>query len=284
MEMPLLQSGQFVSLSIRPGLRRAILVAALVGIAQLSMLHAQNAAPALTAIPDASAIDVPAAQASTSNALSDAPTTEPGAASATASQPENAAPQWNRSMLDPFQPGPNFGNFSGSSTAGMNSPARGGFGSDRRNSGVTGQMGYMGINGAAMGDLGMRGHQNGVGPVFPAGGGPMRGPNGLIGAPPGVPSFNQLMRGSYRVPLNSGSSRLRFNFQDQLRAGANLNDLARPTASAMFSTSDLGNGMFLSAGTSFGRMNSGAPAAGLGSNLSGEGKHSGPSLAIKLSF
>jgi hypothetical protein len=60
--------------------------------------------------------------------------------------------------------------------------------------------------------------------------------------------------------------------------------LTRATASAMFTTSDLGNGMFLSAGTSFGRTGAGAPAAGLSSNLSGDGKHSGPSLAIKLSF
>jgi len=103
-------------------------------------------------------------------------------------------------------------------------------------------------------------------------------------APPGVPSFNQMMRGSYNMPLNSSTSTFKFSYQDMLRPGGNLGDLARPSASLMFSTSDLGNGMFFSAGTSYGHSIAGAPAAGLGSNASPEGKHSGPALALKLSF
>jgi len=46
----------------------------------------------------------------------------------------------------------------------------------------------------------------------------------------------------------------------------------------------LGNGMFLSAGTGYGHSTAGAPAAGLGSSTSGDAKHSGPSVAVKLSF
>ena len=179
-------------------------------------------------------------------------------------------------MLDPFQPGPNFGNFSGTPGSGMNAGGNGGPGRGRRGMSQDGSaMSGFGMGGAGRGGAGMGG------PVFPASDGPARGSYSAL---PTLPSLNQMMRGSYMLPLNSGASRLRFNFQDQMRPGANLNDLTRPTASAMFSTSDLGNGMFLSAGTSYGRMNAGAPAAGLGSNLSGEGKHSGPSLAIKLSF
>ena len=172
-------------------------------------------------------------------------------------------------MLDPFEPGPNFGNFPGSTDRSGGVDA-GGFSGRRQRSVGFNQMG---------------GRQSGVSPLFPQYGG-MTGTTGgpLSLVPLGVPSFNQMMRGSYNMPLNSSTSSFKFSYQDMLRPGGNLGDLARPSASLMFSTSDLGNGMFFSAGTSYGHSAAGTPAAGLGSNTSPEGKHSGPSLALKLSF
>jgi hypothetical protein len=121
------------------------------------------------------------------------------------------------------------------------------------------------------------GRSGAAGPLFPEG--------GTYGAAPSVlPSLNQLMRGSFALPLSSPSSSFRFTYQDALRPNGSFNDLAHPSASAMFSTSDLGNGMFLSAGTTYGsHAGAGAPAASIGSNNNGQ-KHSGPSVALKLSF
>ena len=276
---------KFAGINALSGARCAVLVAALAGMMLCSMARAQDAA-AQTGGGDGSAIQVPAA--STADSLPSASDTGSGSGSGWAARTDQpainsssssgsgSAPDWSRSMLDPFQPGPNFGNFSGTPGSGMNAGGNGGPGRGRRGMSQDGSaMSGFGMGGAGRGGAGMGG------PVFPASDGPARGSYSAL---PTLPSLNQMMRGSYMLPLNSGASRLRFNFQDQMRPGANLNDLTRPTASAMFSTSDLGNGMFLSAGTSYGRMNAGAPAAGLGSNLSGEGKHSGPSLAIKLSF
>jgi hypothetical protein len=98
------------------------------------------------------------------------------------------------------------------------------------------------------------------------------------------PSLNQLIHRSLMLPLNSGIGAVRLNYMDTIRPGSNIGDLAHPFASAMFTTSDLGNGMFLSAGTVYGnRSMAGAPAASLGVGPGGA-KHSGPALAIKLSF
>jgi len=184
-------------------------------------------------------------------------------------------------MLDPFQPGPNFGNFSGSDGDGMGGMGSGGFGSGRHGSGGFNPMsGAMGNSGMSMGG------RLGGGPVFPDSGLTPGSSKMLYGsAPLSLPTLNQLLRGSMRMPLSSSTSSLRFTYQDALRPGASFGDLAHPSASLMFSTSDLGNGVFFSAGTGYGRSAlAGAPAAGLGSNTSPEGKHSGPSLNLKLSF
>ncbi len=84
-----------------------------------------------------------------------------------------------------------------------------------------------------------------------------------------LPSLNQLMRGSFNLPFSSSSglpsSSLRFTYQDTLRSGGVFGDPVHPNSSAMFTTSDLGNGVFLSAGTGYGiRSTAGAPAASLG--------------------
>ena len=103
-------------------------------------------------------------------------------------------------------------------------------------------------------------------------------------APLALPSLNQLMRGSFSLPSSPTFGTFRLSYRDALRPGVNFGDLARPSNSLMFSTTDLGNGMFLSAGTGFGHTTAGAPASGLGSSTSGDAKHSGPSVAVKLSF
>ena len=195
-------------------------------------------------------------------------------------------------MLDPFQPGPNFGNFSGSDGGGMGGMGSGGFGSGRHGSGGFNQMSGantegMGMGGMSMSGPGMGGRRgSGGGPVFPDSGVTPGSSKMLYGSTPlSLPTLNQLLRGSMRMPLSSSTGSLRFTYQDTLRSGASLGDLARPATSLMFTTSDLGNGVFFSAGTGYGRSAlAGAPAAGLSSNTSPEGKHSGPSLNLKLSF
>jgi hypothetical protein len=122
-----------------------------------------------------------------------------------------------------------------------------------------------------------------AGPLFPLSDGPQAG--GAFGKPAyTLPSLNQVLRGSYSLPLSSSSSSLKFSYQDVYKPGSSFTDLVRPSASAMFSTSDLGNGVFLSAGTSYGGHSlAGAPAASIGNGTAGS-KHSGPSVALKLSF
>jgi len=267
----------------------AVVAALFLGAGSFSLLRGQTpAAPAdpdtataLPATPAPAANSAPVATDSSSSANAAAPAPDPNAVAAAFGQDQGpslppssrsaGSRQWNRSMIDPFEPGPNFGNFSGSSGGGI------GFSGAGFNS--TG-----GFGGARPGGMGMGGRQGTAGPVFPDSG-LASGSNGSFGAAPlGVPSLNQMMRGSLNVPLSSSTSSLRFTYQDAIRLGGNPGEMARPSASMMFSTSDLGNGVFFSAGTSYGRSMGGTPAASLGSNSSAEGKHSGPSVALKLSF
>ena len=190
-------------------------------------------------------------------------------------------PQWSRSMLDPFQPGPGFGNFSGSAGGlGFNGAASAtGFGAGRQSPG-----GFNRYSAASM-----DGRPGNLAPLFPIGSSTRdlaSGANGPFAAAPlTLPSLNQLMRGSLSLPLHSPSSAFRPSYQDRFGPGGDIGDLGRASASTMFTTSNLGNGMFLSAGTTNGsRSMAGAPAASLGNNASGGQKHSGPSVAIKLSF
>jgi len=86
------------------------------------------------------------------------------------------------------------------------------------------------------------------------------------------------MRGTHNMPLNASTSNFRFSYGGAFKLG---DDLAHPPATGLYATSDLGNGMFLSAGANLGRSNAGSPAAG--PNVAA-GKHSGPSVGVKLSF
>jgi hypothetical protein len=127
-------------------------------------------------------------------------------------------------------------------------------------------------------------------PLFPIGNGLARGatigPGGPFAASPApLPSLNQLMRGSTSLHLNSSATGFRLTYRDTLRPGASFTDLARPSTGIVFTSSDLGNGVFLSAGTGSGSHSmAGAPAATLGNGTTGESKHSGTSVNLKLSF
>lgn len=127
-------------------------------------------------------------------------------------------------------------------------------------------------------------------PLVPRGNGPMNGaaggalnPFGI--APVGLPSLNQLLRGNLAMPLSSSSSAFRFSYQDALRPGGSLSELGRPSGSILFSSSDLGNGIFFSAGTGYGsRTSPDAPSSSSGWTSTPGAKHSGPAVNLKLSF
>jgi|HubBroStandDraft_1064217.scaffolds.fasta_scaffold08456_5 hypothetical protein len=261
-----------------PALRRKLFRAIVVGAALTCLLHAQSSAPTPATNPAAPATlpaaPLPAAPVSNPFAAPSAlvPTLNPANSSfgryqAPISFADGAAGsrQGGRSGLEPFQPNPSFENFAGST-------------------GVAGRQSMGGFN--QMGSSGMNGHQGSFGPLFPASDGPARDAGGPFGsAPAALPSLNQLMRGSFNMPFNSSSSIFRFTYQDTLRPSGTSGDFGRPNASAIFTTSDLGNGVFLSAGTGYGaRSLAGAPPAGLGNGTAGAHKPSGPAVNLKLSF
>jgi hypothetical protein len=183
---------------------------------------------------------------------------------------------WNRSMLDPFQPGANFGNFSGSVSSGMcsdSAASSGNFGPGKPESG-----GFL-----RFGSEGMHGLRNSFASPCEAGGAVMRsrtsGTNGPYGA--GLvdqPSLNQLMRGGPKAPRNSSLGAFRPFNQSGFDPGGNATglDFSRMLATGMFTSPDLGNGVHFSAGTG----NGGRGVAG----AMGEPKHSSPTVALKLSF
>jgi hypothetical protein len=252
-------------------------------------LHAQTSPSATnpsTTAPATPSTDVPAPAAANSSPSAVPESPIPGFGSGTAAFCQDPGPsqyrpadafgrgssssrQWNSSVVDPFQPRSSFGGYSGAH-GGVGFTGGSGFGMGRQGSSSFNQMG----------GSGMGGHSGGLAPLFPAGS--AFSPSGA--APLTLPPLNQLMRGSFTLPSSPNLGTFRLSYQDALRPGMNLGDLARPSTSLMFSTSDLGNGMFLSARTSYGHSMAGAPAAGLGSSTSGDAKHSGPSVALKLSF
>lgn len=183
-------------------------------------------------------------------------------------------------MLDPFQPGPNFGNFSGSKTSGI--------GFKGAVSGVGfGRHGADGLN--RLDEPAMSERQNRAVSSFLMSGtapGARSSANAPFGATSAtVPAFNQLLRGKAGLRLNSNFGDLKLSRKDAARPFGSLGDPGIPSASAWLTTSDLGNGVFLSAGAGSGsRSMAGAPAATLGNGTPGGQKHSGPSLALKLSF
>lgn len=197
------------------------------------------------------------------------------------------SPQWNRSMLDPFLSGSNFGKFAGTAAGGMGFIGdAGAFAIDRQGFGA-GKLGPGGFNRFA--SASMVGNSDDLAPLFSIGSfKPDRstGTDGHFGpASATLPSLNQIMRRSSSLPLNPSLGALRLSYQDTFRPIGNLGDLGLPSASALFSSPDLGNGVFLSAGTGYGmRPAAGAPAAAIGNSTSGGPKHSSPLVNLKLSF
>lgn len=170
------------------------------------------------------------------------------------------SPQWNRKMLEPFQPGPNFGKFPG-------------------NAGVFNRFGSAGIGG----------RQDRFGSVFQTDGSKS---HGLISgekethsaSPVALPSFSALMRSNRNEPLNTSPGTFKLSYKGMPGPGGDAVDFMRPFGSSVLINSDLGNGVLFSAGTGNGsRPAAGAPAASLGNGTPGA-KHSGAAVNLKLSF
>jgi hypothetical protein len=255
-----------------PTLRRISTIVLLIG--SIALLQAQNAAPA-----PLEAQNAPESLPTTPVASTAKP--EAGVSAFSSYQRPTQLPSLmgygfdlgNRSFINPFQPAVNFSNLPGSTGSALNfNPSlnrTGGFGTTRQGTSSFNQLGSFGMG---------RGQGN-PGILFQ----PSSAAGGPFGATP-QPSLNQLMRGSFNLPLSSSSSSaLRFQYSNMLTPAGNLSDLAHPYGSVLYTSSDLGNGMFLSAGTYSGHSMAGAPAVPSG-NGTGAPKHSASGVAIKLSF
>jgi hypothetical protein len=237
----------------------------------IAPVHGQNAAPvspqvqkAPRALPTA-----PSASAANPDVPVSAFTSYQRQAQFT-TQPESSIDLGNRSFINPFQAPVNFGDPSRARASALRFDVPSSFGSGRQTAD-----GFNQFNSFTMG-------------IRPGRPGTLFSSSSMALSPFGttpLPSLNQLMHGTFNLPLSpSSSSALRFQYSAMLTPAGSLTDLARPYGSVLFTTSDLGNGMFLSAGTyNSGHSMAGAPAASLG-NGTGAPKHSASGVAIKLSF
>jgi hypothetical protein len=262
--VPRLRMRRILPLSLRKITAFALLACA----ASIAPLHAQNAAPVSPKTENAPQAPLIAPSASAAN-----PDVAVFAFASYQRQTQFTNPPGSSfdpgslSFIDPFQRA-NFGDPSGARDGAMRFRATSNFGSARQAS-----IGFNQFGSFTMG--GRQGHSTTM--IFSSSvtGGP-------FGATP-QPNLNQLMHGVYNPPLNSGSA-LRFQYSSLLSPSGTLNEFARPYGSALFTTSDLGNGVFLSAGTyNGGHSMAGAPAMSLG-NGAGAPKRSASGVAIKLSF
>ena len=162
---------------------------------------------------------------------------------------------WKQSTLDPNSSFSSYLVGTGDNAVSTTAP---GFGSQRQGTG-----GFNWMGGTAAGQRGFT----------------LRGSSAPFSTDPlRLPSLNQFMRGGYNLPFTASASGPRFTYKSPFKLG---DDLARPPTTGLYATSDLGNGMLLSAGTNYGRSNVGAPAVGANAAAA---KHSGPSVGVKLSF
>ena len=104
--------------------------------------------------------------------------------------------------------------------------------------------------------------------------------------PIALPNFNQMMRANIEVPLASSVSTFKLTYRNVLIPGVNGGSFGQGTPGGMFSTTNLGNGVFFSAGTNIGKGSmAGTPPGGFGSNSGATGpKPSRPAVTLKLSF
>jgi hypothetical protein len=198
--------------------------------------------------------------------------------------------EWNSSVPGPFQTGASFGSSGGFPGSGRSfNGTADDFGPVRLDeSGLDAGWQGSGISNR-FDNLALGGHQPNVAPLFPMNGsftsGQQGGAVGPFAATPGaLPSLNQLMRGSLSQPFNTSFGTLRPTYQGTFRPVGGFNDSVNPSGSVLFTSPDLGNGVFLSAGTGYGSHSmAGAPAASVGNGTGGP-KHSGTAVNLKLSF
>lgn len=98
-------------------------------------------------------------------------------------------------------------------------------------------------------------------------------------APGTLPRFDARVASSFTSPFNSAAGAFRLSSREMFGDSRNTRggNFGTGSGSATFGTSNLGNGMFLSAGTSFGSRS----AAGA---VAGGPKRSGPSVGLRLTF
>jgi hypothetical protein len=105
------------------------------------------------------------------------------------------------------------------------------------------------------------------------------------GAPP---NFNQMMRANIALPFASSVGSFKLTYRDMLNPGASGTggNFGQGTTGVLFTTTNLGNGVFFSAGTNVGKGSmAGTPPGGFGSNSGATGpKPSRPAVTLKLSF
>jgi hypothetical protein len=271
-QLPSFVSGLRLKSVMRPRLTRTLTVALLACAASIPPLHAQNAAlvspkvqkapEALPAAPSASAANPGVAVSAFASYRRQAQfTTLPG------SSLDLEKRSFITPFQSPFQPTANFGAL-GAWDSAVRFDGTSSFGSARHAT-----IGFNQFSSFTMGDR----ESHSATMILPSS---MTG--GPFGAAP-QPNLSQLMRGTFNMPLSS-SSTSRFQYSNMLAPGGNLNDFTHPYGSALFTTSDLGNGVFLSAGTyNGGHSMAGAPTTPSG-NGTGAPKHPGSGVAIKLSF
>jgi hypothetical protein len=182
-------------------------------------------------------------------------------------------------LLDPFQPGVSFDQLGGLRGAGM---GFNGTGTPSRPGVAFGSFGGGSLGGRSGNLTSLFQMNNSFNRGLPGGTNHAFGTN-----PAAVPSLDQVMRGNFSLPSNSTTGTFQPSYWDTFApAGSSMGGAyGRSSGSAIFSTSNLGNGVFLSARTGFGSR---SMAGGFGSNsttgnATGQ-KHSGPSLGLKLSF
>jgi hypothetical protein len=119
---------------------------------------------------------------------------------------------------------------------------------------------------------------------------PSAGMNHYRGTPaPALTSFNPMVRSSFTLPVANSLGSLRFTYRYALAPGAAgaAGEFERPQAAGLFTTTNLGNGFLLTAGTSFGASSAagGARNSLTPSVSSGSQSHSAlPLASVKLSF
>lgn len=96
-----------------------------------------------------------------------------------------------------------------------------------------------------------------------------------------LPRFDARVSSAFTLPSITAAGPFRSPYRDMLgeRRNASAVNSQYGSGSAIFSTSNLGNGMTLSTGSSYGSRS----AIGGNSALAGQ-KHSGPSVGLKLTF